>query len=62
MRLKKIDVAIVFIANDVTIAMATSYRYDVISSIASCNIEFYGIASLFSDKIYAQTYTNQWSI
>ena len=29
--MKKIDVVIAFIANDVIIAMATSYRFDVIS-------------------------------
>ena len=31
MRLKKFDVSVVFIANDVIVAMATSYRYDVTS-------------------------------
>ena len=41
MRLKKIDDVIVFIANDGRhVAMATSYRYDVISRIARCNTEF----------------------
>ena len=51
MRLKNIDVDIVFVANDVIVAMATSYRYDVISRIAVCNTEFYRIARLVSDKI-----------
>ena len=44
-------VGIVFIANDVIVAMATSYRYDVISRIRLSNTEFYRIARLVSDKV-----------
>ena len=56
--LKKIDVVIVFIANDV---MSLWQRHIVMTSfpvlllqVASCNTEFYRIASLVSDKQYAE--------